>query len=198
MLRKIFASFDPEGIFVYQAFKHSIADEAIRLGTFGKGFNMERMTWIKPSFGWMLYRSKYATQHRQEGILKIKLSHEGFQRILSAGISTSFEPSIFPTEEEWRKALDSSLVRYQWDPDRDIWLRRLERRAIQLGIRGSVVRDYANVWIIGIEDVTELAQAIATSVHNRTKDSSLAPIEQIYPVNTQIQQTLAMIETASC
>lgn len=198
MSRQIFASFDPEGIFVYQAFKHSIADEALCLGTFGKGFNMERMTWIKPSFGWMLYRSKYATQHRQERILKIKLSHEGFQKILAAGISTSFEPSIFPTEEEWRKALDSSLVRYQWDPDRDIWLRRLERRAIQLGIRGSVVRDYVNVWIIGIEDVTELAQAIATSVKNRTKDNSLAPIEQIYQVNTQIQQTLAMIETSSC
>jgi hypothetical protein len=46
MLRQIFATFDEEGIFVYQAFKPSIADEALRKGTFGKGFSLERMTWI--------------------------------------------------------------------------------------------------------------------------------------------------------
>ncbi|MCU0544743.1 MAG: DUF4291 domain-containing protein [Oscillatoriaceae cyanobacterium Prado104] len=57
MQRKIFAAFDSEGIFVYQAFKAAIADEAVRKQTFGKGFNLERMTWIKPSLGWMLYRS---------------------------------------------------------------------------------------------------------------------------------------------
>jgi hypothetical protein len=49
------------------------------------------MTWIKPSFGWMLYRSGYATKHRQESILKIKLTHQGFQEILFQAIPTSFD-----------------------------------------------------------------------------------------------------------
>ena len=83
--RQIHAEFDEDGVIVYQAFKSSIADEALRLGTFGKGFNLERMTWIKPSFGWMLYRSLYGTKHRQERILKIKLSHAGFLTILRMG-----------------------------------------------------------------------------------------------------------------
>lgn len=115
MLRQIFASFDTEGICVYQAFKPSIADEALRRGTFGKGFNLERMTWIKPSFGWMLYRSDYATARRQERILKIKLTHKGFETILSRGIPTSHDPQLFTTEREWQQALQQGEVRYQWE-----------------------------------------------------------------------------------
>ena len=80
--RQIYAAYDDEGVYVYQAFKPSIVKAALDKGTFGAGFNMERMTWIKPSFGWILYRSGYATKTRQEAILKIKLTHEGFLKIL--------------------------------------------------------------------------------------------------------------------
>lgn len=193
MQRKILAEFDKEGIFVYQAFKPSIADEAVRKGTFGKGFNLERMTWIKPSFGWMLYRSCYATKHRQERILKIKLSHEGFQTILCQAIPTLFDSNIFTSEEEWRRSLDQSEVRYQWDPDRDLSLRKLENRALQLGIRGSVVLDYVNTWIIGIEDVTKLVHHIKIAVEKKQKEMPIVTEENIYEVSPEIQKTLGMI-----
>ncbi len=192
MQRQILANFDNEGIIVYQAFNPSIAEEAVRLGTFGKGFNLERMTWIKPSFGWMLYRSGYATKHNQERILKIKLSHDGFLAILSQGIHTSFEPDLFKTEIDWQLALRRGEVRYQWDPDRDLQLRRLERRALQVGIRGSVVRDYVNRWILGLEDVTELAHAIKEAVESKQKQLPLVPEERVYEVSPQIQQILQM------
>lgn len=193
MRQEIIAAFDNEGIFVYQAFKPSIAENAVRRGTFGKGFNLERMTWIKPSFGWMLYRSGYATKHRQERILKIKLSHEGFQTILFQAIPTSFEPNLFISEDDWRRTLQHSEVRYQWDPDRDLSLRRLERRALQLGIRDSVVREYVNTWILEIIDVTELAHAIKAAVDKRQKELPEVPQEYVYEVNTAIQKTLGMI-----
>ena len=61
-MRKIFANYDEEGIYVYQAFKPTIVAAALKHGTFDKGFSLDRMTWIKPSFGWMLYRSGYATK----------------------------------------------------------------------------------------------------------------------------------------
>ena len=46
------AEFDEEGVYVYQAFRDSIADYALAHGRFGgPDFNPARMTWIKPSFG---------------------------------------------------------------------------------------------------------------------------------------------------
>lgn len=192
MEKQIFADFDDQGIFVYQAFKPTIADEAVRQGTFGKGFNLERMTWIKPSFGWMLYRSGYATKHRQERILKIKLTHEGFQTILSQAIPTLFDPNIFTSEDEWRQNLQHSEVRYQWDPDRDLSLRKLERRALQIGIRGSIVQKYVNIWILGIEDVTELAHAIKATFEKQQKEMPKFPQECLYEVNPAIQKILGI------
>ena len=53
---KIFALYNDKSIRVYQAYNDLLAGEVMRLGTFGKSFNMERMTWIKPSFLWMMYR----------------------------------------------------------------------------------------------------------------------------------------------
>ena len=82
------------------------------------------MTWIKPSFGWMLYRSGYATKHRQTRIVRIKLTHEGFRTVLEAGIATTFDPHLFASRELWESALRTSEVRYQWDPERDLHLRR--------------------------------------------------------------------------
>jgi hypothetical protein len=125
MERQILANFDKEGIIVYQAFKPSTAEEAVRLGTFGTGFSLDRMTWIKSSFGWMLYRSGYATKQGQERILKIKLTHEGFQTILAQAIPSSFDRKLFETEKDWYLALRRGEVRYQWDPDRDLKLKTL-------------------------------------------------------------------------
>ena len=37
----------------------------------GPDFKPDRMTWIKPSFAWMLYRAGYGSKHGQENILKV-------------------------------------------------------------------------------------------------------------------------------
>lgn len=44
MLRKVFADFDEEGVYVYQAFKPETVHIAVQLGIFGKGFGVERIT----------------------------------------------------------------------------------------------------------------------------------------------------------
>src|SRR3954467_8700514 len=119
MERQIRAAHDDAGLVVYQAFQPETVLEAVRLQAFGKGFGLDRMTWIKPSFGWMLYRSGYATKHRQEAVVRVKLRHAGFRSILDRGVPTAFDPRLYATPDEWRRALDDSQVRYQWDPDRD-------------------------------------------------------------------------------
>ena len=57
---------------VYQAYSDPIADAALAHGTFvSPPFKMERMTWIKPSFLWMMYRAGWG------------LKDEGQKRILA-------------------------------------------------------------------------------------------------------------------
>ena len=56
--REIRALYSDTTIRVYQAYSNEIADTAIRNGTFiSPPFKMGRMTWIKPSFLWMMYRA---------------------------------------------------------------------------------------------------------------------------------------------
>ena len=57
---EIRAVYGAETIRVYQAYHGGIAEEAVRPGTFGPHFSMNRMTWIKPSFLWMMYRCGWA------------------------------------------------------------------------------------------------------------------------------------------
>lgn len=78
------AEWDEEGIYVYQAFNSGIADYAIKNQKFGGPlWGPSRMTWIKPSFAWVLYRSGYGRKINQNRILKIKLSHPIFAKILA-------------------------------------------------------------------------------------------------------------------
>lgn len=67
--RVIMAQFNEETVRVYQAYNHTIADQAVKTGSFGSAFKMDRMTWIKPSFLWMMYRAGWGTKEGQERIL---------------------------------------------------------------------------------------------------------------------------------
>jgi hypothetical protein len=188
--RRVLAHFDDLGVAVYQAFKPSTVRAAVAKGTFGAGFNLDRMTWIKPSLGWMLHRSEYATKHRMEAIAPVWLRHEGFLEILRQGVPTSFDPRLFESEQVWATALRRSDVRYQWDPDRDLRGWKLDRRAIQIGIRGETVRRYVEEWIIRVEDVAGLAQAIGRAVSERSKPLPEVPEEREYPLDEALRRTL--------
>ena len=135
--RNIYAVFDDKTIRVYQAYNNEIADEALKLGKFGSKFSLTRMTWIKPSFLWMMYRSGWASKQGQERILAIDLKREGFDEIVRNAVLSSFREVSDLSKEEWKEKLENSEVRCQWDPDRDIYGNPIGRRAIQLGIKGE-------------------------------------------------------------
>lgn len=181
---------DTEGIYVYQAFRPAIVQVAVAKGTFGAGFTLDRMTWIKPSFGWMLHRSGYATKSRQEAIARIHLSHEGFHAILEQAVPTAFDARIFDSERAWTAALNQSDVRYQWDPDRDLRDGKNSWRAIQLGIRGDTIYRYVHEWILGIEEVTDLAHDIRDAVLRRDRVLPSVPVETEYPIPATLQQIM--------
>ena len=99
--RKIYAKYDDKTIRVYQAYNNVIADEAIKLGTFGEHFSLTRMTWIKPSFLWMMYRCGWAEKENQERVLAIDIKREAFDEIVKNSVISLYKPNLCITEYEW-------------------------------------------------------------------------------------------------
>lgn len=149
---------DEEGVYVYQAYCNEIADWAIEHQKFGGPiFKAQRMTWIKPSFARVLYRSGYAMKHNQERVLKIKLSHKSIAQILE--------------QCSCKHGGGGSFGRVQWDPARDLMSsvdneprKMLRRRSIQIGIKGHLSELYVSS-ALSIQDVTPLAHLVGIS-HN--------------------------------
>ena len=59
--RHILAQYDEHSIIVYQAYCPAIGRYAIEHRRFGGEFSYQRMSWIKPGFLWMMYRSGWGT-----------------------------------------------------------------------------------------------------------------------------------------
>ena len=178
--RNIYAVFDDKTIRVYQAYNNEIADEALKLGKFGSKFSLNRMTWIKPSFLWMMYRSGWAINQGQERILTIDLKREGFDEIVKNSVLSSFREVSDLSKEEWQEKLENSEVRCQWDLDRDIYGNPMGRIAIQLGIKGETMKKYVNEWIVNITDITDKVIEIRNSIQNGTFSEVMLPEEKKY------------------
>ena len=182
-LRQIRAVYDEQTIRVYQAYSDAIADSALANGTFvSPPFKMERMTWIKPSFLWMMYRAGWGLKDQsQKRILAIDITREGFEWALRH--SCLSHPSEAMSAQEWQQAKANAPVRIQWDPERDLFLQPLEHRAIQVGLSKRAVALYATEWICKITDVTDLAHRLHALVLDSQLDSARAnlPNERPYP-----------------
>ena len=167
---------------VYQAYSDQIADSALVHGTFmSPPFKRERMTWIKPSFLWMMYRSGWGLKDAgQRRILAIDLTLEGFDWALAHSCLSHPDPSI--DKNEWTRLKNSSPVRIQWDPERNLLLQPLPYRAIQIGLSKEAVNLYVEEWIQQICDVTELAHHIYQLVQNNQLEEAREklPIELPY------------------
>ena len=56
----------------------------------------------------------------------------------------------------------------------------MERRAIQLGLRGEAIAQYAKEWIISIEDVSNFVAEQRQNATPARYDALLLPKEEIY------------------
>ena len=178
--RVILAQFDDESVIVYQAYNRAIGCFAAEHGYFGGGFRLGRMTWIKPNFLWMMYRSGWGTKPDQEVTLAIRLQRQAFEQILRQAVHSSFQRNVDSSESEWKQALASSDVRLQWDPDHAPGGRALQRRALQLGLRGQTLASYARDWIVEIEDISDF---VAEQRGNLANGQLMTPREEVFPVD---------------
>ena len=165
---------------VYQAYRPSIGEAAARDGKLGAGgFKRERMSWIKPNFLWMMYRCGWGTKEGQEVVLAFGLQREGFDAILSEAVHSEYVEAVYGTRERWEERVRGSSVRLQWDPDHDPKGAKLDRRAIQLGLRGRALERFVDEWTIWIEDITPF---VAEQRELVGTDDLVTPTERVYPV----------------
>ncbi|MEZ4614128.1 MAG: DUF4291 domain-containing protein [Caldilineaceae bacterium] len=179
---QMLAQFDDSSITIYQAFSKDIAEFAVAHTYLGGNFRLNRMSWIKPNFLWMMYRSGWATKSGQEHVLAIKIGRPEFEEILRQAVHSHYVPAIYETEERWREVVAGSDVRLQWDPDHDPYGKPLQRRAIQLGLREQLLRKYAEEWIISVEDITEFVQEQQQHIALSKLECLHTPVEKIYPI----------------
>jgi hypothetical protein len=178
--RLVLAQYDEHRVVVYQAFRGEIADDAVRQQRLVGSFALDRMSWIKTSFLWMMHRSAWGTAKDQERVLAISLRRSCFDSILNEAVPTKYERGVYPSRSAWQAALRPAEVYVQWDPDRDPLGGALQRRVIQLGLRGEVLRRYATEWIGGVEDITTLVATLREQrAHIDTYDLC-TPSEHVY------------------
>ena len=182
--RHILAHFDAESIVVYQAYRPAIGRYAAEHQRFGGEFSFTRMSWIKTNFLWMMYRSGWGAKPGQEVTLAIRIRRAGFDLLLREAVHSSFVADIYGDQAAWADAVARSSVRLQWDPDHDPSGAKVERRAIQLGLRGEALERYAQQWLIAIDDISEFVAEQRQYAQTRSSYALLrTPSEAVYPVD---------------
>lgn len=179
--RHILAHHDDETIVVYQAYRPSIGRWAIENGKLGgPDFSFSRMSWIKPNFLWMMYRCGWGTKDDQQVVLGLRIRRAFFDSLLRVAVASSFGASGYATDGEWQAALRGSTVRLQWDPDHDPAGRPVERRAIQLGLRGSALAELAGAGLVEVIDMSPLVAIQREHVRSGRPELLEIPREEVY------------------
>jgi hypothetical protein len=192
--RHILAQFDAESVVVYQAYRPAIGRFAVENGRLGgPEFSYGRMSWVKPNFLWMMFRSGWGTKSDQEATLALRVRRPFFDSLLAEAVPSTWDRQRFETEAEWSSAVKRSNVRLQWDPDHHPSGAKLERRAIQLGLRGDVLEAFGRRELLEVIDLTEFVAEQRATFEAAGVDGLQTPRERVYvPVDPEIGAKLRL------
>lgn len=190
--REIRADFDRETIVVYQAYPPAIAEAALAAGRFVAPFSLRRMTWIKPSFLWLMHRSNWGLKAGQERTLAVRISRVGWEKALGLAVPTSFHPSLFRSPADWEARFRAATVHLQWDTERSLRGAGLPRFSIQVGLSRHVIGEYVDDWVVRIEDDTPRVRKIRDLLKSGRGDEAKRhlPPEKVYPVSAELARRL--------
>jgi hypothetical protein len=185
---QIRAVYTESTVTVYQAYRPAIGVPAVRDGRFPAAWKRDRMTWIKPSFLWMMYRSGWGLKEGQETVLAVEITREGFEWALSNACLAGYLGALHGDRAAWKRELKRAPSRVQWDPERDLRLQPLPHRSLQLGLAKEAARRYADEWTVGIADVTPLARSVHALVRDGDLEGArrLLPDERPYPAADEL------------
>ncbi|MFI1015789.1 DUF4291 domain-containing protein [Streptomyces sp. NPDC020965] len=180
--RQIRAQYDSRTIVVYQAYSPAIAGPSVRANRFVTPFSFGRMTWIKPSFLWLMHRSNWAQKPGQERVLAVRITREGWEEALSTGVLTTSDPP----------AVATAPVHVQWDPERTLRGSALNHYSIQVGIGRELIQRFNEEWLVDLADITAQTRKAATLVRSgrSAQAQRLLPTERHYPVGPEAAKRL--------
>ncbi|MEV4754738.1 DUF4291 domain-containing protein [Micromonospora sp. NPDC049559] len=188
--RQIRADYDARSLVVYQAYAPRVADAAVAAGRFVPPFSFTRMTWIKPSFCWLMHRSNWARKPNQERVLAVRITRAGWERALYRAVPTL--PGTSGGGPAGGGELAGAAVHVQWDPERSPRGAALNHYSIQVGIGRELIREYAERWIVAIDDITPRVRRIAELVERGEGAAArrLLPPERVYPLAPDLARTI--------
>jgi hypothetical protein len=192
--REIRADFDRETIVIYQAYSPKIAEPALEAQRFVPPFSFHRMTWIKPSFLWLMHRSNWGQKSGQERVLAVRVKRTGWEKALSSAVLTSFASGVFASPTDWAEQFAAAPVHVQWDPERSLRGTSLPYSSIQVGISRHMIREYVEEWVVGIEDYTPRVRKIHDFLQSGQADRTRRqlPPERLYPVGGEVARKLLL------
>jgi hypothetical protein len=191
--RHILAQYDDETVVVYQAYRPAIGRFAAEHGAFGGEFSYSRMSWVKPNFLWMMYRSGWGTKEGQEVTLALRVRRVFFDALLAAAVPSSWDREQFATAEDWAHAVGRSLVRLQWDPDHHPSGARLDRRALQLGLRGEVLEAFGRRELVEVIDLSDFVAEQRARLSSGGVAAIVTPRERVYrPADPEVASRLRL------
>ena len=191
--RHILAQFDEDSVIVYQAYRPEIGNFAVENGYFGGEFSYSRMSWIKPNFLWMMYRSGWGTKTGQEITLAVRIRRKFFDDLLIQALESSYSDALALTYEEWEQGIKHSPIRIQWDPDHHPGGAALPRRALQIGLRWRALKDYGKREIIEIIDLSDFVSEQRINTSSARIQELVTPLEQVYmPADPSIRTRLRL------
>jgi hypothetical protein len=118
-------------------------------------------------------------------VLAVEIRREGFDWALRNACLSHYVRGPHEDRASWSRRLKRAPARVQWDPERDLRMRALPHRSLQLGLAGEAAARYADEWIVGIEDVTPTAHAIRArlAAGDTAGARALLPPEREYPLD---------------
>ncbi|MDF5754573.1 DUF4291 domain-containing protein [Spongiactinospora sp. TRM90649] len=187
--RQIRAAYTDESITVYQAYDAEIADAAVAAQRLVPPFKRERMTWIKPSFSWMMYRCGWGKKPDQARVLAVDITRDGFEWALRHSCLSH------PRDRAGKRPREHP-VRIQWDPERDPHHNPLPYRSIQIGLSGEAVTRYVDEWTVAITDLTDRVHGIHQALRDGHDITDMLPGERRYPLSEELARTVGATTVA--
>lgn len=139
---------------VFQAF----SPRYINGDKFSDLINVHRMSWLKTSLLWTLWRSDWGKKSEQERIIEVSIQPEYLQGLEDRMVSTKF-PHTPENEVLVQIDPDRAIIGRFWSSGINYWVNANSTR--HFGIRGQTLAHYLNEIVPGnLHDITDTIRSV--------------------------------------